>query len=109
MTAEGTGAAVEVAATLAMAPADSSGDNGGGRQEWRRQTETEAVAGTDTNQPESSNDCSGNGDCGGDGGDGDSGSRDGDSGGANSGQGGDRYGGRGGGMRCRPRRSVQSR
>ena len=51
MTAEGTGAAIEVAATLAMAPADSSDDNGGGRQEWRR------------------NDSSGNGDCGGDGGD----------------------------------------
>ena len=76
---EGTGAAVAVVATLSMAPADSSGGNSGGRQEWRRQAETEAVAGADNNQPESRSDSSEYSDRGGggDGGDRDGGSRDG--------------------------------
>ena len=51
ITVEGTGDVVAVAATLAMAPADSSGGNDGGRQERLRQTETEAAAEADNNQP----------------------------------------------------------
>ncbi len=61
MAVEGTNAVVAVATTVAMAPADNSG-NSGGRQ-WRRQAETEAAAGADNNQPESSSNSSGrNGD-----------------------------------------------
>jgi len=70
-----------------MAPADSSGGNGGGRQERCRQVETEAAAGVDNNQPESRSDISGNGDRGGggDGGDGDGGSRESGGGGSSGG------------------------
>ncbi len=57
MVVEGTGAAVTAAAIVAMAPADNSGNNRG--RQWRRQTETEAVAGADNNQPESGSDSSG--------------------------------------------------
>ncbi len=51
MAAEGTGAAIVAAATVAMTPTDNSGNNRGGQQ-WR-QVETEAALGADNNQPES--------------------------------------------------------
>ncbi len=55
--AEGTGAGVAVAPTVAMAPANNS--NIGGGRLWQRQAETEAVVGADNNQPESSSVSSG--------------------------------------------------
>ncbi len=57
MAVEGTKAAVAAAATVAMAPADKCGNNGG--SQW--QAETEAVVGADNNQPESGSNSGGDG------------------------------------------------
>ncbi len=94
MAAEGTGAVVAAAATVAMAPVDNS-RNGGGRQR-RWQAGTKAATGADNNQSGSRN-----GNCGGNGHSGSGSSSPGGNGGVNRGLGGANSSQGGGRCGCR--------